>query len=247
LTPNPIRKVLFTMAAHQVRALLMGGQACVFYGAAEFSRDTDLAILADAANWKRLMSALAELQAECVAVPPCAMEYLLRGHALHFRCHHPETEEMRVDVMSVMRGVDEFPKLWERRAAVADEDGAVYELLSLSDLVQAKKTQRKKDWPMIQRLIEADYIKNRDNPDEARLRFWLREMRTAELLLEICAAHPTLARELVPKRPLLALVFDGKRDELSDALDEEEKLEREKDRTYWQPLKAELEKLRHAQ
>lgn len=25
----------------------MGGQACVFYGAAEFSRDTDLAILAD--------------------------------------------------------------------------------------------------------------------------------------------------------------------------------------------------------
>jgi hypothetical protein len=24
----------------------MGGQACVFYGAAEFSRDTDLAILA---------------------------------------------------------------------------------------------------------------------------------------------------------------------------------------------------------
>jgi hypothetical protein len=28
------------MRAHHVRALLMGGQACVFYGAAEFSRDT---------------------------------------------------------------------------------------------------------------------------------------------------------------------------------------------------------------
>jgi hypothetical protein len=25
----------------------MGGQACVFYGAAEFSRDTDFAVLAD--------------------------------------------------------------------------------------------------------------------------------------------------------------------------------------------------------
>jgi len=34
------------MAGHRVRALLMGGQACVFYGAAEFSRDTDLLILA---------------------------------------------------------------------------------------------------------------------------------------------------------------------------------------------------------
>ena len=31
------------MADRRVRALLMGGQACVFYGAAEFSRDTDLA------------------------------------------------------------------------------------------------------------------------------------------------------------------------------------------------------------
>ena len=42
------------MHTHHVRALLMGGQACVFYGAAEFSRDTDFAILADAANLARL-------------------------------------------------------------------------------------------------------------------------------------------------------------------------------------------------
>jgi hypothetical protein len=47
LIPNPIRKVLSSMQTHRVRALLMGGQACVFYGAAEFSRDTDLAVLAD--------------------------------------------------------------------------------------------------------------------------------------------------------------------------------------------------------
>ena len=34
------------MRAQRVHALLMGGQACVFYGAAEFSRDADFAILA---------------------------------------------------------------------------------------------------------------------------------------------------------------------------------------------------------
>jgi hypothetical protein len=45
------------MRAHRVRALLMGGQACVFYGAAEFSRDTDFANLADAANLARLRRA----------------------------------------------------------------------------------------------------------------------------------------------------------------------------------------------
>lgn len=42
------------MRARRVRALLMGGQACVFYGRAEFSRDADLAILANAANLARL-------------------------------------------------------------------------------------------------------------------------------------------------------------------------------------------------
>jgi len=55
------------MANHRVRALLMGGQACVFYGAAEFSRDTDLLILADAANLARLEAALHDLQAEQIA------------------------------------------------------------------------------------------------------------------------------------------------------------------------------------
>jgi len=52
------------MRTHRVRALLMGGQACVFYGAAEFSRDTDLAILADGPNLARLRSALDDLRAE---------------------------------------------------------------------------------------------------------------------------------------------------------------------------------------
>src|SRR5262245_46037439 len=104
LIPNPIRKVLSSIRAHRVRALLMGGQACVFYGAAEFSRDTDLVILADSANLARLRNALAELQAEVIAVPPFELKYLRRGHAIHFRCQHPDALRMRVDVMSKMRG-----------------------------------------------------------------------------------------------------------------------------------------------
>ena len=74
MIPSRIRKVLSTMAARQVRALLMGGQACVFYGAAEFSRDTDLVALAESANLERLSTALADLNAECIAVPPFALE-----------------------------------------------------------------------------------------------------------------------------------------------------------------------------
>jgi len=106
------------MQKHRVRALLMGGQACVFYGAAEFSRNTDLAIVADAANIKRLRSALTELQAHAIAVPSCSLRFLRRGHAVHFRCQHPEALRMRVDVMSRMRGVDSFEVLWKRGVGI---------------------------------------------------------------------------------------------------------------------------------
>ena len=69
MIPSRIRKVLSTMAEHRVRALLMGGQACVFYGAAEFSRDTDLLILADDANLERLEASI--LPTLVILLPQC--------------------------------------------------------------------------------------------------------------------------------------------------------------------------------
>lgn len=41
MNQNPIHRVLSTLCSHRVQFLLMGGQACIFYGAAEFSQDTD--------------------------------------------------------------------------------------------------------------------------------------------------------------------------------------------------------------
>jgi hypothetical protein len=72
----------------------MGGQACVFYGAAEFSRDCDIVILSDESNLNRLTAALADLHAEFKA------EYLARGHAVHFRCQHPDAKGIRLDMIS---------------------------------------------------------------------------------------------------------------------------------------------------
>lgn len=234
------------MADHQVRALLMGGQACVFYGGAEFSRDTDLLILADTANLARLEAALRDLQAEPIAVPPLSLDYLQRGHAVHFRCHHPEAADIRVDVMSRLRGVEEFEILWARRTTLTDRDGTVYELLSLPDLVQAKKTQRGKDWPMLQRLLEAHYLRHRTAGTPQQQRFWLRELRTPELLVEAAQRWPRLAEQMAEQRPLLLLARFGQLDALRQALAEEEQTERQHDRAYWQPLKAELEQLRHS-
>jgi hypothetical protein len=245
LIPNPIRKVLSTMTAHRVRALLMGGQACVFYGAAEFSRDIDFAILADAANLDRLKCALDELECELVYVPPLTKDYLRRGHAVHFRCGHPEARDMRVDVMSVMRGVAPFAALWKRRTTIRDRQGSVFDLLALRDLVQAKKTQRDKDWPMIRRLLEADFAAGQSGSTRTRVLFWLRELRTPELLIEAAERWPVLCAKAKRARPLLTFAASRKSVQLVQALEQEEKEEREHDRLYWRPLRAELEQLRH--
>jgi hypothetical protein len=76
-----------------VQALLRGGRACVFYGAAQFSRGVDLTLLA------------------------------------------------------------------------------------VEDLVQAKKTQRSKDWPIIEALVTGHYHATRTEPTAERIRFWLVEAR----------------------------------------------------------------------
>ncbi len=247
MIPNPILKVLSSMRAHRVRALLMGGQACVFYGAAEFSRDTDFAILADAANLLRLRKALAELQAEVIAVPPFEIKFLRRGHAIHFRCRHPDAFRMRVDVMSKMRGVDSFARLWKRRAILQLHGGVKCDLLSLPDLARAKKTQRDKDWPMIRRLIEADFFQSRRKAGIAQIKFWLKELRTPQLLVEVAQAHPRLARTMAARRPLLRFALAGESGKLESALVAEEMAERKRDRRYWLPLRKELERLRQRQ
>lgn len=223
----------------------MGGQACVFYGAAEFSRDTDLAILTSPPNLDRFRAALADLRAERIAVPPFEASYLERGHAVHFRCHHHDAEGMLIDIMSVMRGVAPFDQLWDRRTTIAVAGDESYDLLSLGDLVQAKKTQRDRDWPMLRRLVDVHYLANRAEPAPDRIDFWLRELRTPALLAEVASMHPVRASELLTERRALVPACSGSVDEIADELVAEERREREADRTYWVPLRRELEALRH--
>ena len=244
MIPNPILKVLSTLTTRRVRFLLMGGQACVLYGATEFSRDTDIVLVPDPANVAALKQALEDLQAEVIAVPPFDEDYLRRGFAIHFRCAHPDSRGMRVDVMSVMRGVAAFDELWCRRLTMEVPGGQV-DVLGLPDLICAKKTQRDKDWPMIRRLVEAHYNSHHSSPTDDRVRFWLREARTVSILQAVASQHPALLAEIVLQRPLLAGVGGATVETIEQSLQVEERLEREADRRYWAPLFKELEQIRH--
>jgi hypothetical protein len=213
----------------------------VFYGAAEFSRDLDLMILADAGNMAHLQAALDDLQASVIAVPNFEESLLRRGHSVHFRCRREDVQGLRVDVMAALRGLGGFEQLWKRRTTLTVA-GEQVDLLGIEDLVRAKKTQLDKDWPTIRRLVEQSYFENSRNPTPELVEFWLRELRTAGLLAEVAAAYPDAARAL--SRPAVAAALSGMPDAIQDSLDAEERDERRRDREYWQPLKLELEEMR---
>jgi hypothetical protein len=188
-----------------------------------------------------------DLHAEVIAVPPFEIAFLKHGHAVHFRCAHPEAAGMRVDVMSLMRGVPEFFVLWERRTTIQVDPGEQYDLMALPDLVRAKKTQRDKDWPMIRRLVESDYSRAGQSPEREQILFWMREARTPALLKDLARRFPSMLHELQEQRAILRDLPEIEEQELERRLRAEEEREREADREYWIPLRRELEALRHAQ
>jgi hypothetical protein len=218
----------------------MGGQACILYGAAEFSRDIDIAILASDQNLDRLREALAELGAETVFVPELGKDVLLKGHACHFRIHVPEAEGVRLDVMSAMHGCDSFEQLWKRRRTLSLPAVGRIQVLALSDLVKAKKTQRDKDWPMVRRLIEVDFHNRPRRPSRQQIQFWLREARTPGLLVELCRRYPGMARRISGVRPPVSWAMESDLKRTEATLRVEEDFLRADDRAYWQPLREEL-------
>jgi len=244
LTPNPILKVLSIFKTCEVQCLLIGGQACIIYGAVEFSRDSDFVILADQKNLDRLRNALEILKASPIYFPEFNLEYLRKGHACHFRCETEDVQGLRVDVLSQLRGCASFEELWQRRKSVSIKDGLTIDVIGLWDLVQCKKTQRDKDWFMIKRLVENDFALN-NNPSQAQIKWWFSESRTPEHLSQLAGKFPDIAKEIVVKRPLLGSAIKGDLTGLAKALYEEEEVERQKDIAYWKPLRKELEMLRH--
>ena len=118
MTLNPTLKAPSSMRRNGVRTMVMGGQACVYYGAAEFSRDLDLLVLADPANLLCLRGALAELETKPIAVPELELRHLERGLAVHFRS---EREADRVYWQPLKREL-EWLRLHRAREAGTDDN-----------------------------------------------------------------------------------------------------------------------------
>jgi hypothetical protein len=177
-----------------------------------------------------------------------SFDKLLLGFPPSAGKRHRKSEENFAGVLMMrLRDFPEFATLWERWTVFADGQGAEFHLLSVPDLVLAKKTQRSKDWPVIELLVAIHYRENGRQPTPDWIRFWLAEARTPELLVELAGRFPAETRAQAALRPLLASAIAGDLATLRPALDAEVRAEQDKDGAYWEPLRRELEAFRFAE
>lgn len=243
MIPTPIQHALAALQKAEVRSLLIGGQACILYGGAEFSRDLDLMIAATPTDLGRVPHALDLLEAHPIAVPPFDAELLDRGHAVHFRCARADLGGLRLDVMTHPPRLGDITAVWERHV-VFDLDFGPVPVVALEDLVLTKKTQRDKDWATIGELVEADMVAHRMQVDERRVNFWLCEARNADTLIELAAVYPEAASAAAARRALLGAALEGDAAALDLQLAQEQIVGKAADRQYWAPIRQELESMR---
>ena len=95
---------------------------------------------------------------------------------------------------------------------------------------------------MLRRLIDASYDTSRGfEATTAQIEFWLAELRSPEFLHDAVARFPHAAARSTRDAVRMAL---GSGD-VGSALAAEQALEMAQDRVYWEPLRRELEALRH--
>jgi len=225
--------------SHKVKALLIGGQACVIYGAKVSTVDIDFTILVDEKNLKNLKKALDEL----AVVPstlsaPIDKKLLSKGHSLHYYSAKKGFDKIRIDIIGYLPQLPPFPQLWKRRFEYKDIN-----IISLKDLVLSKKTGRLKDILDISSLIRADYTANKLNPIETDIDFWLLQARDSELVRMLITQFKPRTKDLIKKRPLLKYALKGDDEKLEIALSEENRTEALEHQKFRKPIMAETKEL----
>jgi hypothetical protein len=238
--------------AQGARWLLVSGQATILYGAATFSEDVDLWVEPSTENLARLEVALRASGARYYKLtPPLTSSHALGHHGFHFTLPIEDGSVAYLDVMGVPPRVDSFDAA-NARARYFETAWGRLPTVSIPDLVELKKTQRPRDYPIISRLSLLQ-LAEQTTPDDQTLRWVVDNVFTLSELRELARAHPEAERVLpsgsVGARAIAAF---GQHEHLEQDLEDE--LEawfdarmaplRRADRRFWRTVIDELRGLR---
>ena len=131
-----VRELIALLAKHQVRYLLVGGEAVIYHGYPRLTGDVDLWFEQEPANAQRLFDALSEFWAGSVPGLATVGELLEPGVVVQFgRPPH------RVDFLSSADGL-RFSEAWPSRVTEVIESGerqTSIAVISLADLIKNKR------------------------------------------------------------------------------------------------------------
>ncbi|NUN47423.1 MAG: hypothetical protein HUU15_01170 [Candidatus Brocadiae bacterium] len=232
-----------------VRFLLIGGQATVVYGAAQFTQDFDLWVEPSPANRDALIRALARSVARVHKLtPPLTVQNLRRGHGFHFLIPD-QGIVVPLDVMGRPPRVGAWPAA-ARRARVTNTPWGRIPVVSPVDLVNLKRTNRPGDYAVAARLARL-VVRETPRPSPALL-VWAAENtldveELASLIQQHRAAFEAAAKKLPPAaRLLLRARSSTDRSYLRAEAEIHRSLARalRTGREYWTPILAELRALR---
>jgi hypothetical protein len=133
-----VLRALGTLASHEVRFVLIGGQAAVARGSPLLTRDVDICYARDHDNLERLAAALRELNARLRGAPPDLLfqldaSTLKRGDFFTF-----DTAVGPLDIMGTPTGTGGFRDL-DEAAEDMDLGGFTVRVASLQDLMRMKR------------------------------------------------------------------------------------------------------------
>lgn len=133
--PPDFRDILTLLHVHDVRYMIVGGGAIIFYGHARFTGDLDIFYEREAANTQRLYACLREFWQGDVPSVESAAELLKEHQVIQFG-----VPPNRLDLLNGIQGV-EFAQAWPRRRiarCALPEREIVVNYLGPDDLIRNK-------------------------------------------------------------------------------------------------------------
>ncbi len=240
----------------QVDWLLISGQATILYGAATFSEDVDLWVQPTESNLERFRLALRASQARYYKLTPAlTVAHAAEGHGFHFVVPDPEGgAEVFVDVMGFPPRVGSF-ELARAGARDIETRWGTLHTVGIKELVELKKTQRPRDYPIISRLALAWLDEQTADCSTEELQWVLDNVFSLAELTRLFIEHPELLARLptdtheLVVRAAGQLALQGRieqplEDDLEDWMDGRVAPLRRADRHFWRAVIEALRQLR---
>jgi len=145
---NPLVRVCALLNKHEARYLIIGGQACILHGLVRTTEDVDILVEESGENYKKIISALSELEDHSAAE--------LKPADIQNNVVVKVADEVEVDI-SRKAWVVNFQEAIAS-SLITEVEGIKIPYLGLPDLIRSKETYREQDRAdliMLKRLMQA--------------------------------------------------------------------------------------------